>query len=173
MKFCKTCKALCLGGEMSQTGCKHKLADINDINEPIQLCVIGGFERTMLTGLLKDKGIPFLEENVQPQGVANEIVTGYDVKLNNISLLVPFSALPEASELLGSLETVNNRIEPHLDEINAEIEHIKTASAAQDKPMSPALRTTVKLLSVIALLIAIALVVFGTDALTSWIKSLF
>ena len=104
--------------------------------------------------------------------MANEIVTGYDVKLSNISLVVPFQALPKASELLSSLETVPNEIEPHIDEIKAQIAHLK-GSNKEDKPMSAAKRTTVKVLSVIALLIVIALVVFGTDAITSWIKSLF
>lgn len=172
LKFCKTCKVLCFDNTLPANGCKHKIAEITEINEPVRLCIVGGTERAMLTGMLKDEGIPYMEENVQPQGVANEIVTGYDVKLSNISLVVPFQALPKASELLSSLETVPNEIEPHIDEIKAQIEYMK-GSNKEDKPMSAAKRTTVKVLSVIALLIVIALVVFGTDAITSWIKSLF
>ncbi len=172
MKFCKTCKALCFGETMERTGCKHKLAEITDINEPVRLCIVGGPERAMLSGMLRDAIIPFVEENVQPQGVANEIVTGYDVKLSNISLVVPFSALPKANELLCNLETVHNEIEPHINEIEAAIEHLKTKKD-EDKPMNPALRTTVKVITAILFLALIALVVFGTDWLTSWFKGLF
>ena len=125
MKYCKTCKQLCFGDNLPFDGCKHKLREIEDINEPVRLCIAGGTERAMLTGMLKDANIPYVEENVYPQGVANEIVTGYDVKLSNISIVVPFSALPKASELLGTIETLNNDLEPHMDEIKAQIEHLK------------------------------------------------
>ena len=119
MKYCKTCKRLCFEETLPFDGCKHKLKEITDINEPVRLCVAGGTERAMITGLLSTEDIPYLEQNVQPQGVANEIVTGYDVKLSNISILVPFSALPKASQLLGSIDTLDNEIEPHMEEIEA------------------------------------------------------
>ena len=172
MKYCKTCKELCFGDDLPFDGCKHKLREITDINEPVRLCVAGGTERAMITALLTDADIPYLEQNVQPQGVANEIVTGYDVKLSNISILVPFSALPKASELLSSVETVRNDIEPHLDEIKAWTDHLLNAGKEEDK-MSPALRTTIKVISALLFFALIALAVFGTDALTGWIKGLF
>ena len=172
MKYCKVCKRLCFGDSMSFDGCKHKLREIEDINEPVRLCIAGGTERAMLTGMLKDAEIPYVEENIQPQGVANEIVTGYDVKLSNISVVVPFSALPKASELLSAIETLNNEIEPHMDEIKAAIEKLK-AEKEEAKQMKPALRTTIKVITALLFLAAVALVVFGTDAITSWIKGLF
>lgn len=173
MKYCKVCKALCFGETLPFDGCKHKLSETKDINEPIRLCIIGGTERAMLTGMLTDAEIPFVEENVQPQGVANELVTGYDVKLSNISVVVPFSALPKASELLSTIETVKNEIEPHMDEIEAEITRLRTANTKEDKPMNPALRTTIKIITALLFLALVALVVFGTDALTGFIKGLF
>ncbi|WP_316637442.1 hypothetical protein [uncultured Ruminococcus sp.] len=172
MKYCKTCKQLCFGDNLPFDGCKHKLREIEDINEPVRLCIAGGTERAMLTGMLKDANIPYVEENVYPQGVANEIVTGYDVKLSNISIVVPFSALPKASELLGTIETLNNDLEPHMDEIKAQIEHLK-AQREEAQSMNPALRTTIKVITALVFLALIALAVFGTDALTSWFKSLF
>lgn len=172
MKYCKTCKQLCFGDNLPFDGCKHKLREIEDINEPVRLCIAGGTERAMLTGMLKDANIPYMEENVYPQGVANEIVTGYDVKLSNISIVVPFSALPKAIELLGAIETLNNDLEPHMDEIKAQIEHLK-AQREEAKSMNPALRTTIKVITALVFLALIAVAVFGTDALTSWFKSLF
>ena len=172
MKYCKICKKLCFDDELPFDGCKHKLSEIKDINEPVRLCIAGGTERALITGMLKDAGIPFVEENVYPQGVANELVTGYDVKLLNISVVVPFSALPKASELLGTIETLNNDIEPHLEQIKAEIVRLGSSSE-EKKTMSPALRTTIKVITALLFLALIALAVFGTDAVTGWIKGLF
>ena len=172
MKYCKVCKQLCFGETLPFDGCKHKLRNIEDMNEPVRLCIAGGTERAMLTGMLNDNEIPYVEEPVYPQGVANEIVTGYDVKLSNISVVVPFSALPKASELVGTIETLHNDIEPHMDEIKAEIARLQ-AQKDEAKSMNPALRTTIKVLSAIAFMALVALAVFGTDAITSWIKSLF
>lgn len=172
VKYCKTCKRLCFEETLPFDGCKHKLKEITDINEPVRLCVAGGTERAMITGLLSTEDIPYLEQNVQPQGVANEIVTGYDVKLSNISILVPFSALPKASQLLGSIDTLDNEIEPHMEEIEAWIEHLRNVDKSAEQ-MNPALRTTIKVITALVFFALIALAVFGTDALTSWIKGLF
>ena len=172
MKYCKVCKRLCFDDTLPFDGCKHKLREIEDINEPVRLCIAGGTERAMLTGMLKDENIPFVEENVQPQGVANEIVTGYDVKLSNIAVIVPFSALPKASELLSAIETLNNEIEPHMDEIKAAITWLNT-EREEAKQMNPALRTTIKVITALLFLAIVALAVFGTDAITGWIKGLF
>lgn len=173
MRYCRICKAVYHENDEFCPVCRKKLSEITDINEPVQLCVIGGTERSMLCGLLDDAGIPHLENNHLAQGVANEIVTGYDVKLNNMTVTVPFQALPQASELLSTIETVKNPVEPMLDEINACIEKLKADPDGKDSKMSPALRTTIKVVTAILFLILIAVVVFGTDALTGWIKGLF
>ena len=173
MKYCKDCKVLCLEDELPFDGCKHKLAEITDVNEPVRLCIIGGTERAMLTGMLKDAEIPFIEQNTFPMGLANEMVTGYDVKLSNINLLVPFSALPKASGLLSSIETVENKIEPHMEEIEAEITRLLEKGDDGEKKMSPALRTTIKVITALAFLILIGIAVLGTDRITEWLKSLF
>ena len=173
MKYCKACKRLHSDSEIRCTDCGKKLREITDINEPVRLTIVGGTERAMMTGMLKDAEIPFIEQNEIPQGVANELVTGYDVKLNNINLLVPYSAIPKASELLGSVETLNNPNEKFLEDIEADIEKFKNNSFKEEKPMSPAMRTTVKVISMILLLALIALVVFGTDKVIEIIKGLF
>ena len=89
-----------------------------------------------------------------------------------MSIRRAFSALPKASELLGTIETLNNDLEPHMDEIKAQIEHLK-AQREEAQSMNPALRTTIKVITALVFLALIALAVFGTDALTSWFKSLF
>lgn len=172
MKFCKSCLSLFSAGETMCPHCRKKLHEVTDLNEPVMLCVIGGTERVMLIGLLDDAQIPHLEHNYRQQGVANEIVTGFDVKLNNIAVTVPFQALPKAIELLGAIETADNPLAEKLDEITAHIEHLKSAPG-QKKEMSRAKRTTVKVVSALLFLALVAAVVFGTDAITGWIKGLF
>ena len=175
MRFCKSCKSIYTesgpNGDRC-TCCGKKLAQITDINEPVRLCVYGGTERAMLSGMLTDADIPFVEVNDVPQGVANELVTGYDVKLNNIVVTVPFQALPKANELLNGIETIDNKIEPMMDDIQAYIERLK-AGEIEKKEMSPAMRTTVKVVSAILFLLLIAAVVLGTDKITELIKGLF
>lgn len=174
MKYCKICKALYPQKDEFCPACRNKLAEIKDINEPVRLCVIGGTERALLTGMLADAEIPYVTDNTYPQGLANEIVTGYDVKLSNVSLTVPFSALPKASELLSSIETVKNPVEGHLDEINAQIERLKNGDPEkEEKSMSPALRTTIKVITALLFLILVAVVVLGTDKIMELIKGLF
>ena len=171
MKYCPICKSLAHDGDNRCPVCGKKLSRVTDINEPVRLCIVGGTERAMLCGLLDDAEIPYLQTNVQPQGVANEIVTGFDVKLSNIAVLVPFQALPEASELLSSIETVNNPVEPMMDEINAHIEYLRANPDAN--AMSPGRARAVKIITLIIFLLLVAGAVFATDAFTGWIKGLF
>ena len=174
MKYCKICKTVFSESETRCTECGKKLAEITDINEPVRLCVVGGTERAMLCGLLDDAEIPYLENNTYPQGLANEIVTGYDVKLSNISLTVPFSALPKASDLLNSIETVRNPVEPMMDEIKAHIARLQGGAVdKEENTMSPALKTTIKVVTAILFLVLVAFVVLGTDRIMEIIKGLF
>jgi len=173
MKYCRSCRAVYRDADTMCPTCRKKLRDITDINEPVRLCIIGGTERAMLTGLLHDAEIPFIEGNNMPQGVANEIVTGYDVKLNNIDVQVPFQALPEASELLESIETVDNPNEPMLDDIKAHIERLAADKGESEKKLSPAARTTIKVITAILFLILVGVVVLGTDKITEFFMNLF
>ncbi len=176
MKYCKICKSIFKDSDERCPECGKKLYPITDLNEPVRLCIVGGTERAMLCGLLDDAKIPYLENNTYPQGLANDIVTGYDVKLSNINLTVPFSALPEASELLNSVETVKNPVEPMMDDVNTHITRLKNGSddpEQEGKRMSPALRTTIKVVTAILFLLLIAAVVLGTDKIMELIKGLF
>ena len=173
MKFCRSCKTLHPAAETVCPHCRKKLKEIKDINEPVRLCVIGGTERALLCGLLDDAEIPHVESNDHPQGVANELVTGYDVKLNNMSVIVPFQALPKAVELLGAIETVPNPLEPMTPDIEAHIAALKASPDKDGDSMNPALRTTIKVVTAILFLILVAAVVIGTDKLTEFVKGLF
>ncbi|MBE6824782.1 MAG: hypothetical protein E7513_05495 [Ruminococcaceae bacterium] len=173
MKFCKECKKLYGGADIICTDCNKKYKEISDINEPVLLCVIGGLERNMVCGALKDAKIPFVETQYGPQGVSNEIVTGYDAKLLNIGILVPYSAIAKACDVIAAVG-----IDPRLDEeilqqVKDDIEAYKEKlKEDEDSQMSSSKRTTVKVISAIVFIILVALVVLGTDYVLELIKNL-
>lgn len=173
MKYCVECKKLCNGTDTICTDCNKKFREIIDINEPVLLTVIGGLERNIVCGALTDAQIPFVERSYDKGGVSNEIVTGYDAKLLNIAIEVPYSAIPKAYDAIVSVGIEPRFDEAILEEVKADIEQYKLEMKAEEVPMSNAKRTTVKVLSAIAFIILVALAVFGTDYITGLIKNLF
>ena len=173
MRYCPVCKRVFFDSDDYCAKCRKKTKEIKDINEPVRLAVVGGTERAMVKGILDDSDIPYQEEIVSPRGVVNDIITGYDVKLSNVSLLVPFSAVVKAKELTGSLELEDNYIGSFLDDIQKEVENYKNGTSDKLKPMSRSKRTTIKVVSALLLFALIALVVFGTDYIIELIKKLF
>ncbi len=172
MKFCKECKKLYNGSDVICTDCNKKYKDISDINEPVLLCVIGGLERNMVCGALKDADIPYVETQYGPQGVSNEIVTGYDAKLLNIGILVPYSAIPKAYDVIAAVG-VESRVDEYiLQQAEVDIESYKEKLKDEDNKMSSSKRTTVKVISAIVFIILVALVVLGTDYVLELIKNL-
>ena len=174
MKYCSVCKKLSNGAQDICTDCNKKYKDIVDINEPVLLCVIGGVERNMVCGALRDAEIPFVEKQYGKTGVSNEIVTGYDAKLLNIAVEVPYSAVPKAYEIISSVGVKAKFDEDILKEVENDIEKYKlNMNKDESQQMSAAKRTTVKVLSAIAFAVLVALAVFGTDYVMELIKNLF
>ena len=174
MKYCSECKKLHNGNDAVCSDCKKKFKEISDINEPVLLCVIGGVDRSVVNGALNDADIPFVEQQYGKLGVVNETVTGYDAKLLNIAVLVPYSALPKAYEVITSVGVDARFDETILETAKADIEKYKLGlKDTEENTMSNAKRTTVKVLSAIAFLVLVALVVFGTDYVMELIKNLF
>lgn len=171
MKICKECKKMYNGADTRCTDCNKKYKLVDDINEPVRLCVVGGLERNMVCGALKDNDIPFIEAQYGAQSVANEIVTGYDAKLVNVAVLIPYSAVPKAYEILKPLEVNLDYIEPLLEQIQADIDEYKS-DIVKSESMSRSKRTTVKVISALLFVLLMALVIFGTDYVMELIKSL-
>lgn len=174
MKFCPICKKMYIGADNICVECNKQYKEIVDINEPVMLCVVGGLERNMITGALNDAGIPFTEQTYGAPGVANEVVTGYDAKLLNISIIVPYSAVPKAYEIAQSVGVADESMEQFVECANADVEKIRAEiSQTEDVKMSAAKRTTIKVISAILFLALVGLVVWGTDYITDFIKNLF
>lgn len=173
MKYCPICKKLYNSDLEKCSECKKACKDIKDINEPVLLCVVGGLERNMICGALSDNDIPYLEETYGSGGVANEVVTGYDAKLLNISILVPYSALPKAYGIAQSVGVADETMSDMIVQVENDIEDYKKNLGADDDKMSRAKRTTVKIVTAILFFLLIAGVVWGVDYLVEFIKNLF
>lgn len=189
MKYCPACKTIHDDSFEKCTKCKKTLKAIEDINEPVALCVVGGPERAMLTGMLTDEDIPFIEQNDIPQGNANEIVTGYDVKLSNIIVLVPYSAIPKAYELIKSLELENDSIEELLPQVISDVnkervkngkepiklnedDDIEEEPEVEEEEISERSKKAGRIVFAIIIAIVFIAAIFLTDALTGFIKGL-
>lgn len=174
MKFCPICKKMHTGNDTRCVECNKPYKEITDINEPVMLCVVGGMDRNAITGALRDAQIPFLEQTHGAQGVANEVVTGYDAKLLNICVIVPYSALPKAYEIAQAVGVADESMEEFVDAAKADIDEYKSqAELEDDNKMSDAKRTTIKVITALLFLALVALVVWGTDYFTDFIKNLF
>lgn len=174
MKFCPLCKKMHTGDDVRCAKCNKAYSQIKDINEPVMLCVVGGLERNIITGALRDAQIPFVEQTYGAQGVANEVVTGYDAKLLNISVIVPYSSLPKAYEIACSVGVCDESMKEFVNVAEADIdEYKKQYEEKDDKKMSVLKRTTIKVITALLFLALVAVAVWGTDYITDFIKNLF
>ena len=60
-----------------------------------------------------------------------------------------------------------------MDDIKAHIEQIKNGELKEESTMSPAVRTTIKVVTAVLFLVLVAVVVLGTDRIMEWFKGLF
>lgn len=173
MKYCSSCKKLYNGADTVCADCNKNYKEIKDINEPVLISVVGGVDRSVACGALTDSGIPFVEKQYGKIGVSNEIVTGYDAKLLNIAIEVPYSAVPKAYEVLTSAGIECKVDDDVLEQVKADIEEYKLRLNNDDMQMSDSKRTLVRVLSAIAFIVVVALVIWGTDYVLELIKNLF
>ena len=164
MKFCKKCKHTYEDTQEICTNCKNRkpLTEITDSNTPVYLISADGFERERIQTALTDNGIPndsvIKEEDIMPEAVKGCSTSWRDI-------LVPYSAYEKAYDICVGI----GAIKP-----DGEIEVIDDEPQQEEfEEMAPAKRATVKVVSAILFVIVAALVIFGTDAITGFIKGLF
>ena len=118
---------------------------------------------------LEDSGIPSTSQP-QEKALSADAVTGNDKTDRDI--LVPFAALEEARDICIGIGAIKpDGEEAQIDD--QDVEDAVNSDMDEYEEMSPAKRTTVKIISVILLIIIACLVIWGTDAITGWIKGLF
>lgn len=164
MKYCKKCKRVYQDELEYCTRCRSRkpLLPLTDSSTPVYLTSADGFERERIQTALTDNGIPndsvIVEEDIMPASVK-----GYSSSWRDI--LVPYSAYDKAYDICVGIGAVKLEGEEKI------IDEDPPAEEFEDMP--PAKRTTVKILSAILFIIVAALIIFGTDAITGFIKGLF
>ena len=164
MKYCKKCKRVYQDEMEYCTSCRSRkpLLPLTDSSTPVYLTSADGFERERIQTALTDNGIPndsvIIEEDIMPASVK-----GYSSSWRDI--LVPYSAYDKAYDICVGIGAVKLEGEEKI------IDEEPPAEEFEDMP--PAKRTTVKILSAILFIIVAALIIFGTDAITGFIKGLF
>lgn len=164
MKYCKKCKRVYQDEQEYCTSCRSRkpLLPLTDSSTPVYLTSADGFERERIQTALTDNGIPndsvIVEEDIMPASVK-----GYSSSWRDI--LVPYSAYDKAYDICVGIGAVKLEGEEKI------IDEEPPAEEFEDMP--PAKRTTVKILSAILFIIVAALIIFGTDAITGFIKGLF
>ena len=171
MKYCKKCKRMYNDSEQCCTKCKkhYQLETLDDQTTPVYLTTATGFELDRIQAALEDSGIPSTSQP-QEKALSADAVTGSDKTDRDI--LVPFAALEEARDICIGIGAIKpDGEEAQIDD--QDVEDAVNSDMDEYEEMSPAKRTTVKIISVILLIIIACLVIWGTDAITGWIKGLF
>ncbi|HCA04524.1 MAG TPA: hypothetical protein DEO32_01360 [Ruminococcaceae bacterium] len=163
MKFCKKCKHTFEDSQEYCSNCKNRkpLEDITDQNTPVYLISADGFERERIQTALTSNGIPN-DSIIKEEDTAPESIKGFSSSWRDI--LVPFSAYDKAYDICVGI----GAIKP-----DGEVKVVGDDAQEEFEDMPPAKRTTVKILSAILFIIVAALIIFGTDAITGFIKGLF
>ena len=113
---------------------------------------------------LESGGIPS-DSVSRKNNISADAVTGSDI--NDRDILVPFSAYEKAYDICVGI----GAIKPEGETIT--IQEPDAAAEDEQEEMSPAKRTTVKILSAILLIIMFCLVIWGTDFIAEFLTGLF
>lgn len=171
MKYCKKCRRTFQDSEQYCTECKkhYPLEDLDDQTTPVYLTSASGFELDRIQAALEDSSIPSSTQ-AQAKSLSADAVTGSDKTDKDI--LVPYAAVEEARDVCIGI----GAIKPEGEEVKIDEQSVEDAASSdieEYEAMSPAKRTTVKIVSAILLIIIACLLIWGTDAVTGWIKGLF
>lgn len=173
MKICPRCKRLHSDTYTTCTECKKPLRGIESDNEDTYLVTAEGFEREHIRASLEDQGIPCVPR-FRDDMYSSDEVTGKGTSLAEIN--VPFAAFPKAYDTCVMIGAIDPEKPLPFDMEEAERLCRQIGEKNKDEiknDMSPAKRTTYKVLGAVLFLLLVAVVVWGTDFLTAWIKGLF
>lgn len=122
-----------------------------------------GFELERIRTALSDNGIPN-DSKPQKRNFSAKAVTGTDISIQDI--YVAESDYEKAYDLCVGIGAIKLEGEETILEEEA-------AAAEEFEDMPSGKRTAVRIVSAILFLLLAAMVIFGVDAITGWIKSLF
>lgn len=169
MKYCKKCKHIHDDKFDICTECRkpRPLFPIEEPNTPVFLLTASGFEVQRVRTALESAGIP--SDAVPHQNsISADAVTGAD--MTDKDILVPFAAYQQAYDVCVGVGAVK----PEGENITVDEQDIENTVAEEERvEMSPAKRTTIKIVSAILIIILFCLVIWGTDFLTGFLTGFF
>ena len=190
MKYCSKCKRLHNDEETVCKNCKAQLKTITDENTPVYLLTASGFELQRVKAALEDSTVPCdatikkCMENKYSKSI--KAYTGYDDLTYDV--YVPYSAYKlrwgmkaqkkksayeKAFDTCVGIGAIKLEGEEILDEDVEYTENDGETLDEQFEKMTGAKRTTVRIVSALLLLLIVAGVVLGTDAIMNFIKEFF
>ena len=186
MRYCGLCGRLFTGEQNRCEYCGKPLRPLEDDNTPVYLISASGLESERILSALSEAGIP---GSIRPNDTREKTEVLYGSKANG-DITVPYSAYDKAFDVLIGIGAADpkDKFGAAPDEASEESESAHESSDTNDseaseisegseseqfEEMSPAKRTTIKILSAILFIIIAALVIFGTDYITGLIKGLF
>ena len=124
----------------------------------------GGFELDRVKTALSDNGIPN-DSKPQKRNFSAKAVTGTDISIQDI--YVAESDYEKAYDLCVGIGAI--KLEGEETILGEE----EAAAVEEFEDMPSGKRTAVRIVSAILFILLAAMVIFGVDAITGWIKSLF
>lgn len=123
-----------------------------------------GFELERIRTALSDNGIPN-DSKPQKRNFSAKAVTGMDISIQDI--YVAESDYEKAYDLCVGIGAI--KLEGEETILGEE----EAAAVEEFEDMPSGKRTAVRIVSAILFILLAAMVIFGVDAITGWIKSLF
>ena len=148
---------MCTGEE-----CKSRvLKTVEDEQTSVYLCSGDVIERDRVQAALSDCGIPSVYTRHMVTG-GSQLVTGMD--LDSFDILVPFELYEKAYDTAVGIGAIKLEGEEIIDE---------AVDGEPEEEMSDRKRNVVRIITAILFILIVALVIYGTDFITGFIKSLF
>ena len=161
MLYCAKCETLSLDGETCPMCGGRKLRPVEP-GDPVLLMTTGGEEGRKICSALQDAGIPYEARPLGTGGIM-KIYTGGPDNISDVRVFVPYQAIGRCREILTEIGILRE------DGTKASPAAKKTA----EESLSRSRRIFVRIFSAILFLLAVVLVVFLSDHLVNFIKSLF
>lgn len=174
MLYCPKCRKIYGTGNAVCLDCRKNLKEITDKNTPVAVCHASGVNKDRVRAALEGQGIP-TSTVAAPKSFSCEPLTGGDTT-TDVIVTVPYQAYTRAYDIcvgIGAVDPEDEADSSELAEDIAQKQDRLDRDAEELEEMSPAKRTTVRIVSAILLIVIFAGVIWGTDYITELLKNLF
>lgn len=174
MLYCPKCRKIYKNGNAVCSECKKNLKEITDKNTPVAVCHASGINKDRIRAALESQGIP-TSSVASPKSFSCEPLTGGDTT-TDVIVTVPYQAYEKAFDICVGIGAAEPDAEFDGSELSKDITEKKNQldnDMDDFEDMSPAKRTTVRIISAILLIVMFTGIIWGADYLIGIIKNLF